>query len=226
MKCPRCVQQIHRAAEACPHCGFSLADADERFGAEDVALRALSDTAGLFRNPERKRIEAALAGFSRRFPQLFAAVYTGAGGGSSNLRQFGFWLLNHAAFEDVPAEKPNAAGILIVLDPAAKAASISFGYLLDPYLDEADTFDCLSRAHAWWLEGRHAEGVLRVIRRLDAILRKRGRQARRDPGRFERRVRPPARAGEYLRPIRDGHHLAGDCQQAERMAAKDEEVVS
>lgn len=208
MMCPRCVQQIHRAAGGCPHCGFTLADADARFGDEDVALRMLTDTAGLFRRVDRRRIEHALERFSRRFPQLFAAVYTGSGGGASHLRQFGFWLLNHGAFDDVPPDKPNAAGILIVLDPAAKSAAISFGYLLDPFLDEGDTFDCLSRAHAWWLEGRHADGVLRVLARLDAILRKRSRQARRDPERFERRVRPPARIEELVRRIRDRHSPA------------------
>ena len=193
MRCPRCVQQIHRAAAECPHCGFTLADADARFGGEDVALRRLTDAAGLFRRGERRRVEAALDRFGRRFPQLFAAVYTGSGGGSAHLRQFGFWLLNHAAFEDVPPEQPNSAGVLIVLDPAAKAAAISFGYLLDPYLRQNDTFDCLARAHAWWLEGRYCEGLVRVIAHLEVVLRRRSRQARRTPERFERKMPPPAR---------------------------------
>jgi len=190
MRCPRCVQKIHRAAESCPHCGFTLADADERFGVESVSLRRLTDSAGLFRRQERKRIEASLDRFERRFPHLFVSVYTGLGGGSAHLREFGFWLLNHAVFEDHSREMPNSAGILILLDPAAKAASISFGYQLDPYLSQDDTFDCLSRAHAWWLEGRHMEGVLRVIAQLDALLRRRSRQACRDPERFGRKVRP------------------------------------
>jgi len=193
MRCPRCVQQIHRAAESCPHCGFTLADADERFGVEDVALRRLTDSAGLLRRHERRRVEASLDRFGRRFPQLFVSVYTGMGGGSMHLREFGFWLLNHAVFEDLPPGMRNSAGILIILDPAAKAAAISFGYLLDPYLNQDDTFDCLSRAHAWWLEGRHTEGVVRVIAHLDLLLRRRSRQVRRDPERFGRKVQPMVR---------------------------------
>lgn len=193
MRCPRCVQQIHRAAAGCPHCGFTLADADARFGGEEIALRRLTDVAGLFRRQERSRIDATLDRFGRRFPQLFLAVYTGSGGGMAHLREFGFWLLNHATFEDLPPEKPNSSGILIVLDPAAKAASISFGYRLDPYLNQDDTFDCLARAHAWWLEGRHTEGVVRLIAQLDSVLRRRSRQARRDPDRFGRKVLPPLR---------------------------------
>lgn len=188
MKCPRCVQQIHRGAVACPHCGFTLADADAEFGSAEVPLRRLTDAAGLFRSHERRRIEAVLARFDRRFPEVFAAVYTGSAGGSRYLREFGFWLLNHGVFEDQSAGKPNSAAILLVIDPAAKAAGISFGYRLDPYLDQDDTFDCLARAHAWWLEGRHAEGVVRVIAQLDKLLRRRSMQAWLRPAHFARKA--------------------------------------
>jgi len=189
MRCPRCVLKIHRGAEECPHCAFTLADADARFGNDAVPLRRLADMAGMFRNSERRKLQAALDRFGRKFPQLFMAIYTGSGGGVANLRQFGFWLMNHAAFEDVPEGSTNRAGILLVLDPSAKAAAISFGYTLDPYLNQDDTFDCLSRAHSWWLEGRYTEGVLRVIQRMEEILCRRSTQARRDPQRFARKVR-------------------------------------
>lgn len=145
---------------------------------------------------------------SRRFPQVFVAIYTGSLGELANLRQFGFWLLNRAAFEDVPVEKPNEAGILITIDPESKAAGIVFGYLLDPFLAESDTFDCLSRGHAYWLEERYADGIQRVLRHLDGILAKRSRQARRDPEHFERKVLPPVQTGDLVRRIRTGHRPA------------------
>ena len=209
MKCPRCVQRIHRAAASCPHCGFTLADADACFGASDVRIRSLTDCAGILRRGDRQRVEAAMEQISRRFPQIFVAIYTGSLGEISNIRQFGFWLLNRSAFEDVPVEKPNEAGILITLDPESKAAGMVFGYLLDPFLEESDTFDCLSRAHAYWLEECYADGILRVLRHLDAILRKRSRQARRDPEHFERKVVPPVQMGDLVRRIRSGHRPAG-----------------
>jgi hypothetical protein len=205
MKCPRCVQRIHRAAASCPHCGFTLADADACFGASDVRIRCLTDCAGILRRGDRQRVEAAMEEISRRFPQIFVAIYTGSLGEVSNIRQFGFWLLNRSAFEDVPVEKPNEAGILLTLDPESKAAGMVFGYLLDPYLEESDTFDCLTRAHAYWLEERYADGILRVLRHLDGILGKRSRQARRDPEHFERKVVPPAQMGDLVRRIRSGH---------------------
>ena len=142
---------------------------------------------------------------TRRFPQVFVAIYTGSLGEVSNIRQFGFWLLNRSAFEDVPVEKPNEAGILITIDPESKAAGMVFGYLLDPFLDESDTFECLSRAHAYWLEGRYADGLVRVLGHLDTVLRKRSRQARRDPEYFERKVVLPKQMGDAVHRIRAGH---------------------
>lgn len=205
MKCPRCVQRIHRGAEVCPQCGFGMADADGRFGGDEVVLRCLTDGAGLLRRDERELVEEALARFSRRFPQLFVAVYTGSRGGVSHLRQFGFWLLNRGAFEDVPADRPNEAGVLLVIDPESKAAGMTFGYLLDPFLEEADTFECLSRAHSYWLEGRYADGILKAMAHLDGILSKRCGQARRHPEEFERKVQPPPGLGDGVRRMRAGH---------------------
>jgi len=206
MKCPRCVQRIHRGASQCPHCGYSLAEADARFGGGDVHLRKLTDSAGVMRRVERQRVESAMERFERRFPQLFFAVHTGGKfHETAHLRQFGFWLLNRGAFEDVPVDRPNEAGILLVLDAEAKAAGLTFGYALDAYLDDEDTFECLSRAHAYWLEGRYADGVLRLMEQLERTLTRRSRQARRDPERFERIVGPPPQMGDLVRKIRAGH---------------------
>lgn len=182
-----------------------MADADERFGGGEVRLRRLTDSAGILRRGERERVEAAMERISRRFPQLFVAVYTGALGEVANLRQFGFWLLNRSAFEDVPVDQPNEAGILITIDPESKAAGIVFGYLMDAFLEESDTFECLSRGHACWLEERYADGLVKTITHLEGILCKRSRQARRDPEHFQRKVLPPAMKGDPVPRIRAGH---------------------
>ena len=208
MKCPRCVQRIHRAAESCPHCGFSIDDADARFGAEELSLRCLTDSAGILNRGQRERVEEAMERISRSFPQLFVAVYTGALGEVANIRQFGFWLLNRSAFQDLPPDKPNEAGILLTIDPESKAAGFVFGYLLDAFLDEADTFECLTRAHAYWLEERYAEGVVRALAHLESVLCKRSCQARRHPEHFGRKVLPPSRIGDPVRRMRDGHRIS------------------
>lgn len=157
---------------------------------------------------------------SGRFPQIFVAIYTGALGEVAHIRQFGFWLLNRSAFEDVPVEKPNEAGILLTIDPESKAAGMVFGYLLDPFLEESDTFECLSRAHACWLEQRYADGIIRALAELESILCKRCRQARRDPEHFKRKVLPPAMTGDAVRRIRAGHRM----EAASKPASTREEV--
>ena len=209
MKCPRCVQLIHRGAETCPHCGFSLAEADERFGRGEVRAHRLEDGAGLMRSVERRRIEASMLAFERRFPQLFFAVHTGRPKGRSDVRQFGFWYLNRAAFVDVGVERPNECGILLAIDPDAKSAGMTWGYRLDPFLGEKDTFHLLSRAHAYWVEGRYSEGIARILLQLTRLLKKRARQARRDPERFERRIAAPPPMREQVERMRTGHRPAG-----------------
>ena len=174
------------------------------FGDGEVKLRSLTDTAGLFRRRERDRIEDALEAFGTAFPQMFLAVYTGSLGETGNLRQFGFWLLNRGVFEDVDVTKPNEGGILIVIDPDSKAAGISFGYLLDPFFEERDTFECLTRAHSHWLEGRYCDGLLKAVNHVGILLRKRSRQARRDPERYERKVATPVAVEDLVKKIRGG----------------------
>lgn len=175
------------------------------FGEGEVKLRSLTDAAGIFRRNDRDLIEDMMERFASSFPQMFVAVYTGSLGETGNLRQFGFWLLNRGVFEDVPVEKPNEAGVLLVIDPDSKSAGMSFGYLLDPFFEESDTFECLSRAHSYWLEGRFAEGTLRCLRQLEKLLRKRCRQARRDPEKFERKVATPVAVEDLVKKIRGGN---------------------
>lgn len=184
MKCPRCVQVIHRGAENCPHCGFTCGDADAVHGGGVIEIGRLDDAAGLLRRAERRRVESALDGFERRFPQLFFAIHTCRQGEAGDLRQFGFWLLNRARFVGLGDDVGNEGGILLTLDPEAREAGLTWGYRLDPVLDDHESFLCLSRAHAYWVEGRFAAGMLRVIEQMSRVLVKRSRQARRQPERF------------------------------------------
>jgi uncharacterized membrane protein YgcG len=178
---------------------------DERFGLDGWKLRRLTDRAGILRKGDREKVEAVIERMSKRFPQLFVAVYTGSLGEVANIRQFGFWLLNRGAFEDVPIDRPNEAGILLTIDPETKAAGIFFGYLLDPYLEESDTFECLSRAHGHWLEERYVSGIIRVFSHLENILIKRSRHARRDPESYQRKVMGPSMLGDSVERMRAGH---------------------
>jgi hypothetical protein len=167
-----------------------MAHADEQFGTVKREMPTLADRAGLMRLAERRRVQAAMDRFSARFPELLFAVYTGVFRQSESLRIFGFWLLNRAVFEDLEGVK-NDAGIALVIDVERKAASISFGYQLDAYLDEEDTFQCLCKAHPHWLEGKYDLGIVALMRMLEKILQRKCIQAQRDPQKFAQKVMPP-----------------------------------
>lgn len=181
MKCPRCVQKIHPAAASCPHCGFTVVHADEVFGGEGVSLQKFSDLAGVFRMKDREPMRKIMEGFEVRFPQLFVSIYLAAFEDPEILRQYGFWMLNRATFVDVDLERPNATGILIVVDVNGKNASVSYGYALMPYLNEDSTFSALSVGHPMFLQGDYPGALKAVIHKLEAILIKGWRQVRKDP---------------------------------------------
>lgn len=180
-----------------------MAEADRQFG-DPWRLRRLTDRAGVLRNEQREQVQLAMGRFSRRFPQLFFAVYTGTAGTLEDLRPFGFWLLNRAVFDDVPIDMPNEAGILLLIDPEHHAACLTYGYALDPHLDEDCCFDCLARAHGHWIEGRYADGVIKLLEQLERVLIRRARRARRRGGRRSS-VPSPAGKPDEARLLREGH---------------------
>ncbi|BCX49979.1 hypothetical protein HAHE_38870 [Haloferula helveola] len=204
MKCPRCIQIIHQGASCCPHCGFTLENADKRFSETDRRLHRIEDRAGLMRSTERTRVGRMLHQFEARFPQLFLAVYTARHEGRSDIRQLGFWLLNRGQFLDIPEDRAGRCGIILTIDPDAKVASMTWGYTLDAFLNEKDSFLILSRAHAYWVEGRFGEGIQRVIEQLALVLMKRARHAKRNPARFERKVLPQGATTQRSDPADDG----------------------
>lgn len=134
--------------------------------------------------------------FSRRFPQLFVAIHTGRPGPVTELRSYGLWLLNRSIFDDLPPEMSNEAGVLLIIDPENKAAALTFGYLVEPYLREADTFDCLARAHGHWLEGRFADGIIRVLGHLEKVLIRNRARVKRQLARESRVKRRHIRSSE------------------------------
>jgi hypothetical protein len=206
MKCPRCVQRVHRGAEQCPHCGFGIRDADQVFGSQEVRLKCLTDAAGVLRKRERETARRLLVEFQRKFPQLFFAVYFGTFRELPSLRQFGFWLLNRGAFEDVEVSRPNEAGILLSVDVGGKSAGISFGYQLQPFLSDDTTFRALSAAHPYFLQEQYLRALEVVVERLGNALRRQARRAKRDPESFApEEVVSEDGKGEMLERIRANH---------------------
>ena len=204
MKCPRCVQRVHKKARQCPHCGFSISDVDRAFGEDDVRLRTLTDAAGVLRKRERLVLRRTLRDFQTIFPQLFFGVYFGTFHEVPSLRQFGFWLLNRGAFEDVDVSRPNEGGILLSVDVGGKSAGITYGYSLQPFLSDDTTFSAISAAHPHFLEGQWLKASEMVVGKLAKELRKQARRSHRDPDAFQG-VAKIGESGDFLQRIRASH---------------------
>jgi uncharacterized membrane protein YgcG len=208
MKCPRCVQRVHRAAARCPHCGFEVSEADEVCGNISVRVQCLTDAAGVLRRKERDAVRRLLAEFQRKFPQLFFAVYYGSLQELPSLQQFGFWLLNRGAFEDLDARRSNNAGVLLSVDVDGKSAGITYGYMLQPFLDDDTTFRALSAAHPFFLQEQYLRATEVVVERLGKSLGRQARRARRNPAVFE--TSAPAddeESSRILERIRANHRV-------------------
>ena len=214
MKCPRCVQRIHRMARQCPHCGFSIADVDRVFGEDDVRLGVLTDAAGVLRKKERVALLRILRNFESTFPQLFFGIYFGTFRELPSLRQFGFWLLNRGAFEDVDVSRPNEAGILLSVDVGEKSAGITYGYSLQPFLDDEATFKAVSAAHPYFLQGQWMKASEVVIRKISKTLGRQARRVRRDPEAFQGPHEKTEGTGKMPERIRAGHRRSQRKTQA------------
>lgn len=206
MKCPRCVQKIHPGATSCPHCGFAMEHADEVFGTEDIKLKKFSDVAGVFRMKDREPMRKVLEDFESKFPQLFVAIYLGAFDDLNSLRQYGFWMLNRTHYVDVESQRPNATGILILVDVNAKSASITYGYALMPYLDERSTFSALSAGHPLFLQGDYPGALKAVVQKLESILIKGWRRVSKDP------IAVLAKGGQTLKQVGTEQEVARDLE--------------
>ena len=200
---------MHRSASSCPHCGFTMVDVDALFGDQDVILKKFTDAAGVLRMKEREAIRSVIERFEKKFPQLFFSIYVAAFDEIPSLRQFGFWLLNRAAYSDVGVDRPNENGILLVIDVNGKAAAISFGYSVMPYLDEDNTFDALSDAHPFLIQGEYLKAFKAVIHRTEITLKKGWRRAIKDPDSLlAASGQAPRRADHLLQRIREGNQDA------------------
>ncbi len=180
--------------------------ADEVFGTEDIKLKKFSDVAGVFRMKDREPMRRVLEDFESKFPQLFVAIYLGAFDDLNSLRQYGFWMLNRTHYVDVESQRPNATGILILVDVNAKSASITYGYALMPYLDERSTFSALSAGHPLFLQGDYPGALKAVVQKLESILIKGWRRVSKDP------IAVLAKGGQTLKQVGTEQEVARDLE--------------
>ena len=181
MKCPHCDTALTSQAESCPACGFDSRTSCARHGDHWVRLDRLTDAAHCLSLRDKRKLEAHLDDFERRFPQVFFAVYFGVLPQGLRVAEVGFWLLNHAAFGTHEIAKRNEFGIVLVIDPAAGAACFSLGYAIEALADRMDIGGILDGMRRFLARSDYGAAVERSIHALDRQLRSVGRAQLRDP---------------------------------------------
>ena len=184
MKCPHCGSAISAASDdRCAACGFDSGVSCSRHGNHWVRLDRLTDAAHCLHLRERRKLEAQLDDFERRFPQVFIAVYFGVLPQGLKVSEVGFWLLNHAAFGTHDIAKRNEFGIVLVIDPAAGAACFSLGYAIEG-LGERTRVEAILRGMKRFLaNSQYGDAVERGIAELDRCLRLIGKAQKKRAGR-------------------------------------------
>jgi len=150
---------------------LTLSSLDEVYGCSEGVVTRVMDGGGTLRADELERIEREVVGFERDFPQAWLSVSAVSLGSAVALRLFGFWLLNRATLAGSGITRPNENGVVVLIDAEARAASISIGYQLEPWLPEDGMESILATGRREFRKGRTAEGVVCVVRALATALR-------------------------------------------------------
>jgi uncharacterized membrane protein YgcG len=172
---------------------LSLEWLSQSLGSTLVSLEALTDAAHCLRAREKELLKHDLDGFQQAFPQVFLAVYIGVLPTTPSPAEIAFWLLNHAAFQPADPARLNERAALLVIDPVARAAGLTVGYGLEPFLPRVKLHAVLRSIRTPLWHGEYAGAIQMVIKLVAATLRKAGR-------RMSRQVEfpPPGSQAEFI----------------------------
>ena len=183
MKCPSCANALEKPVERCPHCKLSLQRLDMKFGLVPAHSRFLTDRTGKLPLDEMNDLRAALRLFHKKFPEsLFSILVTELPPGTS-VSEYAFWLGNRAKFSSVETKGNDNFHILMVVDLEGKAAALTVGYGLEPYVPEQDLQTVLNdfadgMRDSGLAAGLHAaiDSLMRRLRELSARAREATRE--------------------------------------------------
>jgi hypothetical protein len=136
--------------------------------------------------------------FERLLPQAFFAVYLGMLPTGFKVTELGFWLLNQGAFNTPLVQKRNDFGIVLVLDPAVRELSLTFGYAIESYFDEATQHRLIKNALRHLRIQDYGAAIRDLIQGCQGVLQRHA----------ERQLRKPSTNGMpaelMVQPLRGG----------------------
>lgn len=176
--------------------------AKDVFGYDDVHFHPLSDLADCLKEKERKQLQKLIDRLEKRFPQLWFGICFVALSERVSLREFGFWLMNHAAVAS-EEPRPNENGVILTIDLTSRVAGFSLGYYAERFMNDGDLFRALNDGAPYLTQGDYELGVRVMFERFAKILAQQAREAARYPERFQRTQPVEPDESLNLEPIRD-----------------------
>ncbi len=164
----------------------------QAFGLDLVELRPFADDAHCLRLHEAQEVEALIAEFEERFPQVFVTVYLGVLPPQLSVGELAFLLINRGVFSNKDHRRLNEHAVALVLDPVARTAGLMAGYALEKFLSPKAQLKILRAVRTSLWHGEYAPAIASVLRALEKTLKK---SARRE---WRSHSLPPVSTEEFL----------------------------
>lgn len=169
VSCPSCCAHLGAGAEACPVCGYSASVVVEKFTFDAPPLQDLLDVEGVAA-ADRQGVEAAIADFCGRFPQLAVSVCLLRLQEGVNLREFGHWMINASPLAEGETPEARRRTILLIMDLSSGDAALTLGYDLEVLIGENPARTALETAAPHLAAGRFREGTETFLEAVSSVL--------------------------------------------------------
>ena len=140
-------------------------------------LRLLNDGAGILRVNDRRQVEQWIKKFNKEFPTCYFTVHTVDLKDHENAQSYGIWALNEPSYSDLPTSSRDDSGLCLVIDVHKKQAAISYGYQLEPYLNDELCFNAIANAHPYMLDHSYIEALELMRHGIRKMMRSQARKA-------------------------------------------------
>lgn len=168
--CPSCEMKLAREAKWCESCGFTGAKSLEMFGDSPPPLLTILDVADFWDAKQLKKVEAAVAGFKKRFPQFHWKICAVALDETISLPLFGFWLMNVCPLLPEETAEDREWTVLLLIDADSGRTSVTTGYRSEVWLSGEMWEKALLETTEPFRRGKNEKVVIKFLESVRVLL--------------------------------------------------------
>ena len=169
--CPACGGVVDDRIPRCRHCRFTGNDSVSMFSKEFFPLAPVLDTAELWTDAEIAKIRQVRSRFRKLFPQIRIFIETTNLPPNTSLPLYGFWRMNTAPLSALENEDSRTWACLLAIDAPSSRASITCGYRLERWVEDASWQAILQKSAKLWHSKGSAAFVLDFYKNAEKSLR-------------------------------------------------------